>query len=1026
MRRSFRTVSVSVFALAAAAQSAAASAQDTSGPVAGPSGAQQTDADRLPEAGQGDEVAAAAQGVDQGEIVVTGSRIARPALTSTNPITSVDAESIQLSGETNLTDYLQQIPALAGSLDSLQTSGSQGFIGATGLNLLNLRNLGTERTLILVDGRRHVAQLPETAAVDISTIPQDLIARVDVATGGVSAVYGADAVSGVVNFIMRKDFEGLTARAQSGISEEGEPHNWTVSLAAGKNFAGGRGNVSIAYQFTREGRLRGNDRRYLRGPNYCELQSNIDDPDDDPTLPDEVPYCGIQFYDTSREGAIDLDFDTAPDVRANGAPFEIGTFIPPFYSVGGTGTFEGDYIGDLLARSDRHVINGFVNYEFSDAFRFFGELKYARSKAFSESQPTFDYTVFISEENPFIPAAVREQIIPGIGDALSDSFGLPLGTIPDGLAVGRDNFDLGVRGERNRRETWRGVVGFNGDIAEDVRYELSYTYGQSKVRSLSTNNRFNDRFIAALDVVTDPATGRPTCRSNLDPNGLRDNYTFGFFEGYFFDRGNLSFTPGPGSGCVPLNLFGEGVADPAAIDWIFTDSLATSKITQDVASGFVAGTVPGFELPGGAIGFVVGAEYRKETSRSTPAPEDTAGQTFGNIIFPVYGEFDVKEAFAELRLPILSDRPFFHDLEVNGAVRFSDYSTVGSTLTYNAGVRWAPVRDLGLRGTYAKTVRAPNIGELFSPQSQTFEFIDDPCDIDNVNNGSATRAANCAAILTGLGFDPATFVDPNSSNVAGFQRGNPELSEETSKSWTAGAVFQPRFVPGLTFTVDWYDIKIRNAINTAEAEDIVELCVDQPTIENVFCDAVTRSAVNGGVNGFTLQPENVANFRTAGLDFDLNYRLDPARFGVGSDIGTFNLRLIGNYLHRLEFIATPGAAVDDERREIYAPKYQATFDLTWVNGPVTINYGFNYFSKTNRYENEELAGDPDIASEENITYNARHTHDLQIGYDVTNRFRFYVGANNITDQKPDISSLYPVNPIGRFFYAGIRMNLPGF
>lgn len=997
------SASVSALAFAAALLPAPAAAQDQAPPAAD-----------------------VAQDDDQA-IIVTGSRIARPELTSPNPVTSVGADAILLSGETNLTDYLQGIPALVGSLGTADTSGSNpnAFIGSTGLNLLNLRNLGIQRTLVLVDGRRHVAQLPETAAVDIGTIPQDLIARIDVATGGVSAVYGADAVSGVVNFVIRRDFEGLTARAQVGMADDGEPLNWTASLTAGHNFAGGRGNVAIAYQYTHEGRLRARERSYLRGDNYCTLQQNINDPNDDPNVPDNIPFCGVQFFDSSREGAIDVDFDTSPDFRPNGDVYNIGTFIPGFYSVGGDGTPRSDYIGDILAENDRHLVNAFLNYEFSPAIRFFGEIKYANSRAFSEAQPTFDYTIFISEENPFIPAGVRSRIIPGIGDDLSAAFGLPPGSIPDGIALARDNFDLGVRAERNRSETWRGVAGFNGEVADGIRYELSYVYGQSSVRFRSINNRFNDRFFAALDVVADPVTGQPVCRSNLDPNALRDQPTYNFFQGFFFDRANLSFTPGPNSGCVPLNLFGEGSANPAAIDWVFTDSLGTSKLTQNVVSGFLSGNIPGFELPGGPIGFVVGAEYRRESSRSTPPPEDTAGQTFGNQIFPVSGNFDVREAFAELRIPILADRPFFHELELNGAARVSDYSTIGTAWTWNTGVRWAPVRDIAFRGTYARTVRAPNIAELFAPQSQDFQFITDPCDVDNINNGASTRPANCAAILTALGFNPATFQDPNSSNISGLSGGNEDLDEETAKSWTVGAVLRPSFIPGLTVTVDWYDIQIRDAINTAAPQEIADLCVDQPTIDNVFCDALTRSATTGGINGFIRRPENVAAFRTAGLDFDIAYRFDPARFGLGSNIGIFNIRLFGNYLDRLTFISTPGAELDDDRTEQFAPKWQTTLDITWVRGPLTVNYGFNYFSRTTVFSLEQIAGDPDIADDENRFYDSRHTHDVQVAYNVFDNFRIYAGVNNIGNQRPDLSTSYPVNPVGRFFYFGARVNLPG-
>ena len=401
-------------------------------------------------------------------VVVTGSRIGRPALTSPNPITSVDQESIQLSGETNLVDYLQQIPALVGSIDAAQTSGSAGFIGSTGLNLLNLRNLGTQRTLVLVDGRRHVAQLPETAAVDIGTIPQDLIQRIDVATGGVSAVYGADAVSGVVNFVMRRDFEGITARAQIGAADGfGDPLNALVSFTAGTNFMDGRGNIAFAYQYNHDGRLRSRDRRYLRDVNYCQIEENNADPGDDPNIPDQVPYCGLQFNDSSATGAVDVDFDFVPDFLGTGAPFDQGEFVPPFYGLGGTGTFRSDYIGDVLADTDRHVANVFLNYEFSPAVRLFGEVKFAMSDSFSESQPSFDFTLYQSADNPFIPAQVRAQIIPGIGDILGDFiFGVPPGTIPDGVQVSRDNFDLGVRAEDNHRETWRGVAGLAGSLME--------------------------------------------------------------------------------------------------------------------------------------------------------------------------------------------------------------------------------------------------------------------------------------------------------------------------------------------------------------------------------------------------------------------------------------------------------------------------------------------------------------------------------------------------------------------------------
>ena len=944
---------------------------------------------------------------DEGqEVIVTGSRIRRPDFSAPNPVTSVDEENIQQSGQTSLVEYLQGIPALTGSLDGGQTTATDGFVGSTGIDLLNLRNLGVERTLVLVDGRRHVASLPETAAVDVATIPVGLIERVDVVTGGTGAIYGADAVSGVVNFVMKKDFEGIVANARNGISTYGDANDWHISIAAGKNFAGGRGNISAAFEVSHQGRLRSDDRSYLRSGRYRTMQRNPNDPLDDPNLPDNIPLRDVRFNDSGRGGGIDVNFDGFPDFLPNGDPWDPGMVIEPGYSVGGSGTSRADYIGDIRARSKRYLGNLFLNYEFSDAVRFFGEAKYVRSRAFSKGQPTFDYLIGILPDNAFLPDSI---------------------VAPFGALVNRDNFDLGVRAEDNTRNTWRTVAGINGNLSETIRYELSYVWGQTKVKNVAINNRLDDRFFAAIDAVDD-GSGNIVCRSTLlGGAGLTDQPFLNFGNQPFFYGAypNLSFTPGAGSGCIPLNIFGEGVADPAAIDWVMTDSIARSKLSQQVLSGFVTGTVPGFSLPGGDIGFVVGGEWRREASRSTPAIEDQAGISYGNQVDPSSGHFSVKEAFGEIRLPVLKDVPFAEILEFNGAARVSHYTTVGTTTTWNVSGIWAPVRDLRFRSTYARAVRAPNISELFGGAAQTFQTIVDPCDEDELANGASTRAANCATLLSGLGVaDPANFQDLNTFRVAGAQRGNDDLSEETAKSWTIGAVIQPRFIPRLSVSLDWYNIKIKDAIIQASAEEIAENCVDAANINNQFCDLITRSTnpINlGAINGFTLQPFNVASITTAGLDFNVAYRLDPSDLGIGSNLGAVDFRLYGNYLDKLEFIPAPGAEAIDHRGERFAPKWQVTFDMTWHLDPVTINYGFNYFSKTKRFENSVVDGNPDIASKENIYFDARHTHDIYVSYDVDRRFKLYMGVNNVLNQKPDLETYYPVSPVGRFFYAGVRL-----
>ncbi|AMN47869.1 hypothetical protein ACG33_12320 [Steroidobacter denitrificans] len=935
-------------------------------------------------------------------VIVTGSRIQQNEFDAPTPTISLSSAAIELSGTTNLTDLLRSRPALVGSKDSTQTTND--FIGSNGLNLLNLRNLGKDRTLVLVDGRRHVAQLPETAAVDINTIPADLVERIDIVTGGVSAIYGADAVSGVVNFVMRKNFEGLVGRLQYGSADAGNPGDLQASLTGGFNFANGRGNLSGSIQHTREGRLRASDRSYLRGANYTTMRRNPDDFPDDPNVPDQIPTNDLRYDSSSREGAIDIDIDEEDegryiaDLRPDGTAYDLGVFIPPYFAQGGTGTPVADYIGDLRSKNENTIGSLFLNFELNPSVNLFAETKFARGTAVGFYQPTYDFDLFFTPDNPYISPALAAQIQ------------------PEGFFVTRDNFDLGVRGEDNTRETIRTVLGINGGFLDGYSYEVSYVYGQTEIDSLAINNRYNDRFFAAIDVVADPLSGAPTCRSNLDPSALPDDPIFHLPE--------LSFTPGPNSGCLPLNILGEGVATAAAIDWVMLNNRTRSRITQNVFTAFAAGPLPGITLPAGAIDTVAGMEWRRETSRSTPPWEDQAGLTFGNVILPSDGSFDVKEAFVELRAPILKDLAYTELLQLSGAARVSDYSTVGNTVTWNLGALWAPVRDISFRATVSESVRAPNIGELFGPQSQTYEGIDDPCGMSQLNNGTSYRTANCSAMLNALSIDPIGYDDPNpGDSIPGLSQGNAALSEETARSYTFGTVLRPRFAPGLALAIDYYDINIKNAISTATAQVIANTCVDQPSIDNVFCDALRRNATTGAIESFIVQPENVASYRTRGIDFNVSYLLDPALLGVDSYIGSFGISLLGSRLERLTTIPTLGADQIDERTTAYAPKLQTSLDLTWYFHGFTAFYGYDHFSKTSRYDLLTRAGNPDIASSKNIDYDAYDMHTLSLAFDFKGGYRLYAGVRNLTDERPDYSLNYPVSAVGRFYYGGFKMSL---
>lgn len=959
---------------------------------------------------QGDEAAqAGAQGrvgdtapsgdtSGKNDIVVTGSRIRRPDFASPSPIVSLGSETIQESGTTNLTDFLSGYPALVGSSTAGQNAGDNAGIGSTGINLLNLRNLGTQRTLVLIDGRRQVAGVPGEQAVDINTIPNDLVEGIDVLTGGASAIYGADGVTGVVNFRLKQNFEGISARAQAGTSSHGDAGQRLLDLTVGTNFAGGRGNIAFAYEHGEEDRLQAKDRKRLREGNLQSFVPNPNDPNDDPNLPDYVPLRDIRYDASAPNGAIDTTFDGYPEFTGSGAVWDPGTYLGNGLTQGGSATSVASYGNDLLPQVHRDIFNFIGHYDVSDKLTLFAEGKYADVTSISYAQPTFDYYIFVPADNPYLPANVRAAIDPDIG----------------GVLVNRDNFDLGQRGENIRRQTYRGVIGARGDISDSFHYELSYVYGKTKVRSRYLGDINNDRFFAAVDAVTDPATGQITCRANLDAS-WEPNQPYS-------SRTATPVTTFSQGQCVPLNLFST-TQSAEAINFITAPTTDYSSIEQQVISGSISGDFRQlFELPGGPIGFAIGGEYRQEKSSFNPDPIEQQGLTYTNVLSPTRGKFHVTEFFGELNAPIVKNRPFFHDLELGAAIRFSDYSTIGRTTTWKVDGMWAPVKDITFRGTYSVAIRAPNIGELFGGSSQTYEFFNDPCSTQNLNNGTSYRAANCRALLTGLGADASTFTDPRSVNIAGLQGGNANLQEEEAKTWTAGIVLAPSFLPGFTASFDWYNINLENAINTVDPQQLAELCVDQPSLDNQFCSSITRQ--NGGTNaglitGFTVQPQNVAAFKTAGLDINLNYRLRTAK------LGTFNLKLVGGYLDKLNFVGTPGADPTDERGTAYAPKYQATADLTWSLGKVTLNYGLSWFDKTLRASRLTVAGDPDYYAPEYLYYKARWQHDFYASVDVNQSFQLYGGVNNLFGQKPDVgSNSYPISSVGRYMFVGVRARMP--
>jgi len=917
------------------------------------------------------------------DIVVTGSRIARAQFAAPNPITSFNAAAIEQSGNVNVTNFLQRIPALSGSRDSTQTSGGNAVasnpFGQAGLNELNLRNLGVNRTLVLVNGRRHVAGEPNSAAVDINSIPTDLIARVDVLTGGASAVYGADGVSGVVNFILKRDFDGIAARSQFGISDKGDAGNRFASVAAGHNFAEGRGNVTVAYEYSADDRLDNDQRTYLTGANRVYLIPN-DAAATDPKAFHNILVGDLRYPNESPIGAVDVNGDGIPDFNGLGQPYRAGT-PAAYYSTGGDDTsVAGFYSGDLAPKIIRNDVNLLGHFDVSDALKLSVEGKFAQTRA-----TTFDYYIgtygaTIGLDNPFVPTAIRSAALAAGQTAVS---------------VTRDNLDYGRHGESDLRRTYRGVLDIAGRISEHATYDAYYEYGRTDVAITKLNNLLAGPYAQALDVVTG-ATGVPLCRSNLT---------------------------GGNPGCVPISLFGPGPIDRRALGFFQVDDTSFARITQSVANASVSGDFGAFfSLPGGPVQFSFGGEYRRETSAFNPSANLRANNfvafTEPTLVVPSGGSFDVKEAFGELNAPILSGSRFAETLSVGAAYRFSSYSTIGTTHTWQVNGIYAPVRDISLRGSYGKSVRAPNIGELFQPITGDSNFFIDPCSPAAIGNGTSFRRANCIAVLRAVGATiSGALQTPN--NIVGVRSGNPNLRAEAATTWTAGVVLRPSFIPGLNASIDYYDITLKDAINTANPSDLANLCVDQPSIDNQFCRVIGRAAGTGIINGYTVQPQNVAQFRTAGADLNIDYVIRTAR------AGTFDLRFIGGYLKRLDFIGTPGATATDNVDQPGRPKWNFNFSPSWTRGPVTLTYNLRWADGTRTVDKLTTDNDPLFAPPRQLRYREAWQHDVQVGYDLPSGASFYLGALNLSDQAPDPGNSInqPVSAVGRFVYVGVKIRL---
>ncbi|WP_375250329.1 TonB-dependent receptor domain-containing protein [Sphingomonas sp.] len=949
-----------------------------------------------------------------GDIVVTGSRIQSPAATSASPLQVTSAEQIRQAGVINVQDLLLQNPAF-GAPGISRTNSSFATQGA-GVATVNLRNLGEDRTLVLVNGRRFVSGVPGSAAVDLNVIPTQFLQRVDTLTGGASAVYGSDAVAGVVNMIYKTDFDGLQVDGQLGISERGDGFDRQFNVLAGKNFADGRGNIMLFGGYSKQGTVLKRDRETEGGSSAVDSTSRgayVTGNDAELFTP-QRPYLS-GFAPQGRYYAGDSVFTYGQDgalrdcVSTNGT----GGCVNADGSAAGPDGFNRSAFRYLAVPVERFVGAGRANFEVAPALNLFLEGNYAKTKVSTVIEPypldsTFGnprntgqipiQTVVngVTYRNPYVPDAIFNAATDTDGDGLRDIY------------FDRRLADFGNRTSSVERDLFRVAGGANGSFAEDrFNYEVYGIYGQTVEHQSGTGQFNTNNFFQALNSYRDPATGQIVC---ADPAARA-------------------------AGCIPANIYGAGTLANAE-PYLAAPTTLAVKLSQTVFGGNVSGKL--FSLFGAdPIGFSVGTEYRRETSRSDFDLLTQQGLNGNNALPSTRGSFHLWEGFGEVIAPLIQDRPFFHALTVRGAVRVSDYNTIGTTVSYNYGGEWAPVEDIRFRVMQARSVRAPNINELFQAPQQNFPSVSDPC-IGVTATTGGTLGTQCRAapgVATNIAANGSyTPTQADIQGVTSFESGNPLLQEEKGDSFTAGVVIAPRSIRALrnlVVTVDYFNIRIRDAIVQTPLQYILNQCYQAGNQD--YCNRITRRPANigpndaGSIDQLTTSYLNSGGVKTQGIDTTVTWRQNLADIGLVGDLG-----LRGSYRHLISGYVVPLPGAD---RDYFAGEIGASRDRFTINGSydvegVGLTMTGTWLSQASL--DDQLTG---AVPGSNPLYRVRPQFylDSQIRFRANDQFEFYVGGYNLLDNKPpylaDIgadagqdtyTSAY--DPLGRRFYAGVRLS----
>jgi iron complex outermembrane receptor protein len=987
------------------------------------------------------------------EVVVTGSRIATPNLDAISPVTAVTSEEIKQTGVTRIEDLINSLPQV------IADQGTGTSMGTNGTATINLRGLGPQRTLVLINGRRLQGGDPGAnqganpafaSAADINQIPVALVERVDVLTGGASSTYGADAVAGVVNFVMNDHFEGVRIDANAGIYNHSNHEGWIDPLLVNRGFAPVTGT-----NWDGENK----DLTLIMGHNFADGAGNFEGylgyRRNSPVTADHRDHAACQLSNGASSGSPASPFacggssNSAPAVFLNPATNTI-VQVQPDGSLGPRYARYNYAATHYLQRIDERYTAGFFGkLKFNDHVEAYTEFtfmddkttgNYAAAGSFLGSGRAIDADSNISDGalsyncgvgaygnsgmNPYITAAQFPTLCPGVtynnsSNAVSKKYFPYQFNAATGLgqiAVGRRNVEGGPREDNFTHSEYRGVFGARGEISEGWTYDAYGLFSQTRSVDFHNSDTSTDRMQNALLAITDPKTGKIVCA-------------------------------GGQTGCVPWNIFNPSIAvSQGALNYISVPGLFQASAEEDVGEAFVTGdlTKYGIKSPWANDGLkvVFGTEYRRDTLVSQPDAEYQSGDLagIGSPAPPVSAVQHVWEAYTEERMPIVRDAPFTKALDLETGYRYSSYSEGYKTNTYKIGLEWAPVSDVRLRASFNRAVRAPNLQELYQPQHVALDTGSDICVGTKQTLAACELAGLTAAQYAAGGASPSP-----ASQYNGLIGGNPNVKPEVAKTTDVGFVFTPTFLPNFNATIDYTDIKISNLVNSYGPNTIQQNCIltGSPT----WCSLIHRDPAGtlwASQSGYTIDPIiNEGGLEYKGVDLGLAYRFDLGGFG------RLRTRVDGTWLKSLVY--SPGAGKSYDCAARFGPscfpvtptwRHRMTLDWDTPLSGLSAGATWRFFGQATNTLLDPNTPDYKSGVEANGPLPDRRIPtisylDLRVAYTI-NKVTMRVGVNNVLDKDPPLidtansggnqipaeSNTYPsqYDSLGRYLFANVTID----